>query len=289
MPLRGAKNNQRQPAQRPRQRTPIAYYRGRPPDEDAKSPFERKSAAKPKLRGYAYGVLDIAVIALLIAGLVYSLMIRPDPVLKADDYTYRSLADYQNAAAEQLGKLNNRNKITFSQSGLETALKKKFSEIRTVTVELPLFSERPTINLSIDRPSFFLDSQGTRYVVDQAGRAVVKAANLPAVKNLPVINDDSGFSVSPGRQVLSSTGVGFINTVLKQCRQAGVAVESITLPPIPQEMDLKAKGQGYFVKFYLGGDAQIQVGQYLAARHHFDSSQPSQYLDVRVAGKVFYK
>jgi hypothetical protein len=63
------------------------------------------------------------------------------------------------------------------------------------------------------------------------------------------------------------------------------------LPPKAQELDLRASDQSYYVKFYLGGDAMIQTGQYLAARQKFAQTkqQPGEYLDVRVSGKIFYK
>jgi cell division septal protein FtsQ len=58
-----------------------------------------------------------------------------------------------------------------------------------------------------------------------------------------------------------------------------------------KEYLIDASGRPYFVKFYLGGDSAVQIGQFLAARHQFDqkNSQPTEYLDVRVGGKVFYK
>jgi hypothetical protein len=70
-----------------------------------------------------------------------------------------------------------------------------------------------------------------------------------------------------------------------------VSIKSLTLPKSVQELDLHTSDRTYFVKFYLGGDALQQTGQFLAARHQFDitNSQPAEYLDVRVAGKIFYK
>jgi hypothetical protein len=244
-----------------------------------------------RLRRYAYGALDIVMIIVLISGLIYSLIITPNPVIRANDLTFHSLSAYKTAAAAQLSHLNNRNKITFDGDGLRTALKKQFPEITSAQIELPLFSEQPIILLSTDRPAFFLDSQGMRYVIDASGRAVAKAADLPNVTDLPVISDTSGFKISTGRQVLSSDGVAFIKTLISQCRYAGIQIATLTLPAVPQEIDLKAKGQSYYVKLFLGGDSLTQAGQYFAARHHFNETgrQPSQYLDVRVPGKVFYK
>jgi hypothetical protein len=289
MPLSRKNKKNRKTLSQGRARAPMtAYYRGSPNEES--SPFSRQN---PKRRAapYLYGVLDIILAAVLIAGITYSLMINPHPSIKANSHTFHSINDYRSAAESQLSKINNRNKITFDEQGLAAALKTKFPEIRGVQVELPLLSEKPTINLAIDQPSFFLDSRGARYIIDSSGRAVTEAKRLPNIKNLPQINDNSGFRISPGRQVIGGDGVSFINTLYAQCRQAKIPVSTLSLPAIPEELDLRAKDQPYFVKFYLGGDPLAQIGQYLAARHHFNEAgqQPAEYLDVRVPGKVFFK
>jgi hypothetical protein len=63
------------------------------------------------------------------------------------------------------------------------------------------------------------------------------------------------------------------------------------LPSTAEELDIHTPDRPYYVKFYLAGDALLQTGQYLASRHQFDTtnSQPAEYLDVRIPGKIFYK
>lgn len=290
MAFRSKNQNQRRPVARNRPRAPVtSYYRTKNPN-DKSSPFTPQ-APKRRLRPYIFGLVDLILLTVLVIGVIYSLIISPNPAIKADSLTFHSLSAYNSAAAAQLSHLNNRNKITFNETALANTLKKQFPEIRAVRVELPLFSERPTITLTTSRPTFFLDSQGTRYIIDSAGKAVTKAAALPNIKNLPVIDDLSGFRTAPSQQVLSKNGVDFIKILLAQCRLANVAVAQLSIPPVAQELDLKAQNQSYLVKFYLGGDVITQTGQYLAARQHFNETKqpPSQYLDVRVQGKIFYK
>jgi hypothetical protein len=69
-----------------------------------------------------------------------------------------------------------------------------------------------------------------------------------------------------------------------------IPIKDMVLSRSPQEVDLYTNDYGYYTKFYMGGDAVIQAGQYLAARNSFNAvTAPQQYLDVRIAGKVFYK
>lgn len=290
MALFSKKQTPRQPRRRPYGRAPApTYYRSESKSE-ASSPFSKKTP-KRRVSKYLIGVLDIMVAAAVILAVVYSLMIRPQPDIIAGNSTFHSRQQYQAAAAGQLKHFSNRNKITFDEQSLEKALQKQFPEIISVQTELPLFSERPTIRLKIASAKFFLNSRGSRYIIDSSGRAAALAGDLPQIKGLAVIDDKSGFQTSVGRQVLSANAVDFINTVAAESHQSQIQIASMVLPAVPEELDLRTNDQPYFVKFYLGGDPLAQTGQFLAARRHFaDTHQaPAQYLDVRVPGKIFYK
>ena len=271
-------------------RSPLNTYYRAEAREGGTSPFSKR-LPKRRVRKYLLGFLDIFLLALVIIGIGYSLIIKPQPKVITNSTSFHGLQAYQSAATDQLRHLNNRNKITFNEGALASALQKQFPEITNVQVELPLLSERPTIRLTVAAASFFLNSGGQRYIINSSGRAVAAAGNLPKFTNLPVIEDQSGFKTTTGSHVLSADSVAFINTVIAQCRRAQVPLVSLILPTIPEELDLRTKDQPYFVKFYMSGDVLSETGQFLAARQHFinDSQPPPQYLDVRVAGKVFYK
>jgi hypothetical protein len=283
------KNQPRQARNQPVQRSTVnTYYRG--DSHSPASPFA-KQQPKRQVRKYVFGLLDIILLAAAVLGILYALALNDQPNIAASSSAYHDSSVYRIAAAEQLNHLKNRNKITFDQQGLAQQLQHRFPEIISVQTELPLFSEQPTVRLAIAPPAFFLNSQGRSYIVSAAGKAVSPAQNLPRIQDLVPIQDQSGYRILPGQPVLSSGSVGFINTVIAQCRRAGIPIATLTLPPTPQELDLRTKDQSYYVKFYLNGDALTETGQFLAARAHFKQTgqPPAQYLDVRVAGKVFLK
>jgi cell division septal protein FtsQ len=290
MALLKNKNQPRKPAGETRRRSPITTYYRSEPGTDTRSPFSKKPPPS-KFRKYLLNFLDAVVIILLVAAVSYTLLIKPDANVLVSSTAFHNQKTYQAAASDQLSHFNNRNKITFNQQGMAEAMKKQFPEITDVQVELPIFSERPTIRLSVGNPSFIVTSQGQSYVVNSSGKAIAKTTELPPVKDLPRIDDQSGYKINTSAQILSSDDVTFINELIAQSRRAGVPIASLVLPAVAQEIDLRTKDQSYFVKFYLGGDSLAETGQFLAARKHFiDTKQPpSQYLDVRVAGKVFFK
>ncbi|HVS78988.1 MAG TPA: hypothetical protein VHD84_01725 [Candidatus Saccharimonadales bacterium] len=277
---RGSRNYNRAPV--------TTYYRSKDP-KSSRSPFVKKP--KDHRRHYFAGAADALLILLLFALLIYSLLVSSSPAVTATSSAYHSIDDYTKQVAVSLGGVKNRNKITFDENSVSGKIQSHFPEVQTVQIELPFFSEQPRIKLVVSPPALKLTSNGQVYVVDADGVAVGLARDLPNFAGLPTVNDQSGFEFSAGKQVLSSQSVSFINTVVAQCVHAKVPIASLTLPAKPQEMDLRTKDHSYYVKFYLGGDANLQTGQLLAARHQFAKTHqnPAQYLDVRVSGKIFYK
>lgn len=281
-PLRGQKTYKRAPI--------TTYYRSS--DEPGKaSPFKKKEPKKNR-RKLIFGAVDIILAMMLITGLIYSLMLNSRPKIVADNLSYHSLIAYSSKITPEFTAFHNRNKITFNESSVAEAIEKQFPEIQAVRVELPFFSQQPTVWLSVSAPAFKLQSGGQDYIVDSQGVVAAKASDLPKLNKLVSLDDQSGFNTGVGKQVLSSGAVDFIDTVIKQVQHAGVPIRGLSLPPLAQEMDLWTSDSPYFVKFYMGGDALTQTGQFLASRKNFlqnPSHTPQEYLDVRVSGKIFYK
>lgn len=266
------------------------YYRSGDPSAAQRSPF-RPSVLKAKRRRWLATFVDIVIVAAILFCLVYSLIVKPSPKLLISDTSYHSADVYRQAAASKLKALRNKNKVTLDENGIKAALVKEFPEIADISMELPLLGQTPTVRFNISRPTFFLVSGGQNYILDSQGRVAGRTGDLPQVKNLVTITDQSGFTAEVGKQILSTAEINFIKVVVRETKHGGVPIQSITLPQLAAELDLRPVDKGYFVKFFLSGDALQQVGQYLAAQHNFDldGTQPGEYLDVRVPGKIFYK
>lgn len=276
---------------------PGPRYYGGSPQAPPRSPFKKRPALKkpPTLKKsakrLARRLFNATALMALSVGLIYCLTLKPRPKMVVSSSAYHPAIVYETAADKAFGTLRNRTKLTLDERGVINILKKQFPEIDAVKIEVPIISQIITLRLSIAAPTFNFTANNNLYVVGSNGVITGLSSQLAGTSKLPSVIDQSGFTAEPGKQVLGTQAIAFINTVLVQCQRAGVRVLSLTLPATAQELDLRAENQPYFVKFYLGGDVLNQVGQYLAARHKFDSenSQPGQYLDVRVAGKIFYK
>jgi len=288
--------------QRPRQRvssatksqgTPInKYYRSGSEIDRNNSPFRLsdKRAKKHKRRRFVVGFVDIVLCIAVIAAFTYSLLVSDSAKVVVNTNVYRPQSQYQRAVDNQLSSIKNRNKLSFDEAALIKSLKSNYPEISSVSVELPVITQQPTVSLDIAKPSFFLKNMGRILVVNLQGTAIGYSTDFANINKLPTVTDDSGYKASPGIQVLTSSNVAFINNLIAQCRRAKVEIKSLSLPNQAQELDLRTNDP-YLIKFYLGGDSLNQAGEFLAARHFFSKNKivPFSYLDVRVPGKVFYK
>jgi cell division septal protein FtsQ len=273
-------------------RIPLNYYRSGPP-QAAASPFIKRTSKKTgRRRKFFVRSLDLALIIVFLIGLIYSLLLQSTPSLSLNSTAYHPLSDYQAVANASMRSLKDRNKITFDQASVSATLRKEFPEIADVAVVLPVFSETAQVTVSVATPSFLLSSSGQTFVIDSLGVAIgISPTELPQFKSLTTLVDHSGFGAVASQQVLSAQTVNFIDNLLAQLNYGAVPVKSLVLPAAADELDLYTTDHAYYTKFYLGGNALLEAGQYLAARHNFASSgtQPGQYLDVRVPGKIFYK
>lgn len=247
-------------------------------------PGRAKKITVKKLRNYL-------VVILLLFIIVHNLIIKPDPKVTTTSTVFHSVATYHEALKTEYQSFFNRNKITINKNAIEKNMRKKFPEITKMNLSTSLFSQIPQAKIIIDGPRVVLNSGLDSYVINAQGVAVAKASSLPLASKLPVLIDQTNFQIEIGKQVLATHEVDFIGSILSQCSRSQVPVVSLTLPSLAQELDLKTADKNYYVKFYLGGDPIIQIGQFLAARHDFDTKnqQPGTYLDVRVPGKVYYK
>lgn len=208
----------------------------------------------------------------------------------------QSTSVYQNAADKLFSQsLSNQNKLTVDASGISNKLKKMFPELSDVSVALPVVGNQPIVYLQPSEPTFVLLANGNSYVLDSTGRALAYAKDVPAhnLASLTTVVDQSGLQPRVGDPVLPSTSVAFIQTVLNQLRAQHIQVQQVVLPAAPFEADVYISGKPYYVKFNVhdANGALQQVGSYIAVAQNLSARNitPSQYIDVRVDGRVYYK
>ncbi|HSW85061.1 MAG TPA: hypothetical protein VLF79_00405 [Candidatus Saccharimonadales bacterium] len=211
-----------------------------------------------------------------------SLIMRPDSV-------------YADAANRQIrSSIWNYNKITINTNKLQQGLLKQYSELSSVSVQLPLLAHRPIIYVQPSQPALVLTTKsGTAYVVGANGKALLQGS-AASFKNLdlPIVNDQSGLQLSLNKQALSTADINFVQDVVTQLAAKQYAVSDMTLPSAASELDVHLNGQPYYIKFNLqDNNPKGETGTFLATVDQLKHQNitPSQYIDVRVSGRAYYQ
>jgi cell division septal protein FtsQ len=127
---------------------------------------------------------------------------------------------------------------------------------------------------------FYVDSQGTAFEYDHfSGKYVA-------------VSDQSGISPSDsGGAVASNRFINFLGKMVGAVNAGGKGnVTDIIIPASTREVDLKLQGRGYLVKTHTERDPLQQAEDIVNALKWFDQKKITpQYVDVRVAGKAYYK
>lgn len=211
-------------------------------------------------------------------------------MLEGQQAVYRPLEEYAVAAEKLLSsRLGNRTKLTVDSKAIEDELMKNYPELGAVALRLPVLGRKPNLVVDITPPAMLLVTNSKVYVIDRSGTVVSEASNLPdeTKQGLLVLRDNSGLDVSVGGQAVTSKTVDFVMAAKAQLDAKTLKITELTLPAAASELDIRLEGLSYFIKTDTTGDARLQMGSFLAAK---DSGvKPSEYIDVRVEEKVFYR
>lgn len=290
------------------QKRMFSYYANRSQSElnvgreaqTGKPALRRVPGRLHKLRRHAAALFGMVFVVGIV---VYNLQLTSAPkveslVAATEAPFLRDTQMYREAAARQIANSPlNRNKLTINTTAIAADLRQKFPELQSVTVTVPLFGDQPTVFVRPSDPALVLASGSGSFVIDRQGRALSEVQAPAQLERLgvPTVTDQSRLTFQLGNQVLSRKSASFIDTVSRQLRAKKVAVKAMILLANGSELDVYPSEAPYFVKYNLHDGAEdaalIQTGSYLAARRHLTAKNivPGQYIDVRLADRVYYK
>jgi len=243
-------------------------------------------------------IISIATIIVLIAAYdVLHISNNPQVITVYPDnqptLPINNLSEFESSSKSLFSGIWNMNKITVNTVDIENKLKTSYPNLESISISIPLLSSRPKIYIEPALPSFVLKSTDNKYYsLDVNGRAIAEASSSSALgNNYAIIDDNSGVSVKLNQQVLPSSYITFMETVLAQLKAKGIYISLFTLPPQTQELDANVVGEPYFIKFNLQeNDPRQQAGTFIATQKLLKSQNitPTRYIDVRVDGRAYY-
>lgn len=292
--LRKNKTPKRQPSLNNSSRPSFSYYSAENQASKTGQGTRRRSEtlAIRDYRQFVRRVPTIVSMAVIFIAVVFSttLTITPQVRFANEQSPYRDITDYQMMLRELMSSsLLNRSKLTINATKFENNILATFPEIDAARIVLPIIGRRPSITLHIRRPALLLTTKTNALILDNTGKAVSEVNQLPSsvVSGLLSLQDDSGLEVYLGDQAVTTETVAFIDNVRKQLEDKKMIIEKLVLPAVVNELDIYIRDLPYRLKADVSGNARSQIGAFLAAKDN--GIKPSEYIDVRVEEKVFYK
>lgn len=274
-----------------RPRPAFSYYAGDGPKIDTVKKRQRNEQKHTFVKKVRL-VPSLIAIAVIIVSLFFNTTLTQSAATKfvGDPSPYRSVNGYAEGIQKVLSSsVWNGNKLTINIHTTELALLRAFPELDAVNVALPIVGRRPTVTMHARTPSLLLTTSTKAFVIDSSGKIVAEPSQLISSQRekLQIVEDKSGLVLRAGDQALQASTVSFIVAIKAQLVAKQLEITQITLPTVPNEVDIKIKDQKYYIKTDSTGDARVQIGGYLATKN--DGVEPVEYIDVRIEEKVFFK
>lgn len=171
--------------------------------------------------------------------------------------------------------------------GLAAYLQKEEPGIKQVSIHRHL---PHTLSLTIVErlPALNWKTNGSVYLLDT--NATVIGPTPPAYAALPTVTDSSNLPAKVGERVAPTAFVGFCISIVQLIPTAGYTIQDMTVPETTSEIYVQTT-QGVLLKFDTTRPAGEEIADLQAVKAQLAAAHktPSQYIDLRIAHKAYYK
>jgi cell division septal protein FtsQ len=166
---------------------------------------------------------------------------------------------------------------------LEKAIRQRNYQIEQVRVERSLLGG---LRVTIREQQATLQWRSGSSVFVLSGNGVAYAELSKVDGKLPAVEDSTNLPVKTGQKIVPSSFVGFVVKIKPQLDAAGIKAEAISVSETTTEVSVKTN-KGFIMKLDTTRSLESQVADYKAIAAK--KIVPKEYVDLRIAGKVFYK
>ncbi|HEX6258430.1 MAG TPA: hypothetical protein VFZ48_03045 [Candidatus Saccharimonadales bacterium] len=268
---------------------------------EVKSASEQKARLKsPRLKEHELRAqrrkLFMGAVALLCAaGLIYWLLTQFTARISAIIYTPAPLQSpdtphYTEAIQSYLrGRPLERFSFSLDEGRLTAYVQQKMPEVEQVRLNSDGALGSDTFTIKLRMPEVGWRVKDTQYYVDGNGASFkVNYFKPPAV----TIKDESGVSPSGTSALASQRFLGFVGRVVALTNASGIGtVKQVVIPPgTARSVEIGLKGKGTVIKMHIDRDPASQVEDARLSMKHFRAHNlKPKYVDVRVAGKAYFR
>ena len=260
-------------------------------------PDKRKTSGKSSIFRQLPTIISFIVI---IGTLFYISTLNSNPEIIIDNGSntvnfLHTTAQYRQTIVSLLdSSFLNKSKFTIDTNALARKFKADYPELDSATIIIPVTGHRLELVLKASTPVLDLKNSTGYYLLSDQGVVIKKFSTLKDMNStkLVVLTDDSNSSVFLAKNFISGQTVSFIQKIIYQYSKKNMTITGMTLPVSPYELDVQSRGVSYIEKYNLLNDANYQIGTYFTTLQYIKTNNipmPTQYVDLRVPGKAFFK
>lgn len=256
-------------------------YRKITQPNNPKTKFSPKKLIRPIIIGIVLLILGYSVIA--------SSLFRIKNIQVAGNQTLSETTIRDQVTAIIGDSPISQNILFVSANNIESQLKKNNYQVSGVKIER-LYFNTLKITITEQKPSILWRSGNNLSIITENGRGFIGEPNDELKKNLPTVEDLSNLPVKEGDKVVSQDFVKFVNEVNTILPQNGISISNTQIEETTTEITVITK-EGYKIRFDTTRPFTEQMSDLKAVLDSLKTQgkKPTQYIDLRVNGKVFYK
>jgi cell division septal protein FtsQ len=178
------------------------------------------------------------------------------------------------------------NLLTFNDAALMSKLQQADPAIRSVKV-----ARRPwhtlVVTVTLKQPSLGWSTGNQLYLLDSDGTVI---GLFPGGSKLPTVVDASNLPVKNGQQVVSDHFVAFVQELMPALAAAGYRVGTFSIKDTTLDLTVTTD-KGYSLIFDTSRSAGDEVRDLKSVQVLLkqQNKTPGSYIDLRIAGKAYWK
>jgi len=188
----------------------------------------------------------------------------------------------------------NKSKFTIDSNAIARQFEADYPELDSATVIIPITGHKLQLVIKASTPVLNLQNSTGYYLLSDEGVVIKKFSSLTDMNStkLVTLTDQSNSPAYLGKGFISSETTAFIQNIIFQYSKKGIAIAGMSLPNSPYEIDVQSRGQNFIAKYNLLNSSNYQIGIYFSILNYLKTNNlpmPTQFIDLRVSGKAFYK
>jgi cell division septal protein FtsQ len=183
-------------------------------------------------------------------------------------------------------KWRQRNLLTINDGELVSDLQQGDPLLKSVEVRRKWFHSI-VVKATLKQPSMGWTSGNQRYLLDRDGTAI---GVLAADSKLPVVVDGSNLPVQMGARVAPARLVAFVTALVPALAAEGYSVTGLEVKDTTLDLNVTTD-KGYQLVFDTGRTVGEEIYDLRAVKGLLATQKktPAEYIDLRIAGKAYYK